>query len=288
MSNFLLRVLTAAVLVPAVGFLLFLDNPLYFCLLVPVVSLLAVHELFRMLRHGGYQPFAAFGYVMVVAMQLAAYTVFKPLEFTGPILVPAVLLTILVTGALLAQFPRGHQDANFSNMCVTLFAVLYVGWLAGFLIRLRGMVEGTQWVFLLLFTTWIFDTAAYAWGVNFGRARLWPQVSPGKTWEGLFGGVVFTVAIVCGVSWLLESFPKLPQVFPSRAGGQFLLLLTLAVCVAAQLGDLVESMIKRTMRVKDSNSLLPGHGGLLDKLDSLLFTAPLMYFAALFAEGSVR
>ena len=284
MSNFARRIFTAAVLVPAVGVLVFLENPLFFCALVPVVSLLSVHELFAMLRRGGYKPFAVFGYVMVLALQLAAYTEFNPPDFANAYLIPAALLTLLVTGSLLAQLPRGHREANFKNVCVTLFSVLYIGWLAGFFIRLRGMPDGIQWVFLLLLLTWVYDSAAYFWGVSVGRTKLWAAVSPRKTWEGLVGGILTTVALVGVLTQLPEHFLGLPRLLPARASIGFLLCLAPAVCLAAQLGDLVESMIKRTVHVKDSGVLLPGHGGFLDKLDGFLFSAPLMYFAALAVE----
>ncbi len=206
----------------------------------------------------------------------------------GRELVTTALLTAVVAGALLVQFFRGHRESNFGDVCVTVFGVLYVGWLTGFVIRLRVIPDGARWVFLLLLATWFFDSAAYFWGVNFGRTKLWRKVSPAKTWEGFAGGLVSTVIVVGGVAHLLELFPRMPQLFPGRTTAGFLLLLTPLLCVAAQLGDLAESMIKRTVKIKDSGTFLPGHGGFLDKLDSFLFTSPLVYFAAARIEGLLR
>ncbi len=283
MPNFVLRLLTAALMIPAFAYAMFRENPVYFCALIPPVSLLAAHELFAMLGRRGYRPFSVVGYVLVLAVQAAAYLDARGLIFEAWSPVLALVVAAVVISMLLAQLLRGHRETNFLDVCVTLFGVFYVGWLASFFIRLRVMPDGARWVFFLMLATWIFDSTACSWGVNFGRRKLWAVVSPKKTWEGFIGGLVSTLAIVWGVTVMPDYFPALPGLFPAGVSPVFLLFLTPVICVAAQVGDLVESMIKRTVEIKDSSAILPGHGGFLDKLDSFFFTAPLVYVAALAA-----
>ena len=283
--NFLMRIMVGAVIVPLLLYVLFRNNPLYFCFLIPAIALLGLREMFDMIELKGYRPFTWLGYASLLAFQAGAFGDLPPAGFLGRLAAPATLITVLLIGVLLTQFVRGHSDSNFSDVGATLFGVLYVGWLSSFIIRMRWLPDGPQWVFLLLGATWMFDSAAYSWGTSFGRTRMWEAVSPSKTWEGFAGGLVTSVAVVWGVSRMPDFFAWMPRVLPAHAGVSVILILVPLVCAAAQLGDLVESMIKRMAGVKDSGSLLPGHGGILDKMDSFLFTAPLVYFAALLAEG---
>ena len=286
MSNLAVRIATAAILLPGIIFLLFLENSAFFCLLAGIVSLLATHEVFAMLRRLGYRPFSSLGYGVVALIQFAAYAAFKewPHAYSWNVHLSVAVVTALVAGILLAQFARGHNTVNLGNACVTVLGVLYAGWLSSFIIRLRGVPNGAQWVFVALSLTWIFDSAAYFWGSSVGRTKLWVEVSPGKTWEGFIGGILTTVVVVWAAFVLLpEAF--LFRVAPYRASTGFMLALAVALSVIAQAGDLVESMIKRTVGIKDSSALIPGHGGILDKIDSMLFTVPLVYYAALIAQG---
>lgn len=287
MKSFLVRLMTAAVVLPGLAYLLFRDDPFYFSVLVPVASVMATHELFAMLRRRGYRPFAVPGYLLVLLVQVAVY-----LASRGPVLAAqpvaqVALVTLVVVVVLFTQLGRGHRETNLGDVFATMFAVFYVGWLGSFLIRLRCGPDGDRWVFFLLFATWIFDSGACAWGMSCGRTKLWREVSPKKTWEGVFGGMGTAVALVWIGVRLPEWWAWVPVLFPVAASLKFLLLLTVAVGAAAQLGDLLESMIKRTTRVKDSSAILPGHGGFLDKLDSFLLTAPLVYFAAAWVEGII-
>jgi phosphatidate cytidylyltransferase len=149
-------------------------------------------------------------------------------------------------------------------------AILYVGILGSYLVLLRNLDDGERWVLLVVLSTWGTDTCAYAVGKLIGRHKMAPRISPGKTWEGTAGGLVGGLIVVVALNWPLD--------LPVSTGQAVVLGLILpAVAVLADLG---ESALKRGAGVKDTSVLVPGHGGLLDRLDSLLFTVPLVYYFA--------
>jgi phosphatidate cytidylyltransferase len=133
--------------------------------------------------------------------------------------------------------------------------------------------SGRQWIFLLFFVVFSCDTGAFYVGRRWGRHKLWPAVSPGKTVEGAIGGLLSSVAVSLLVGTLLPL---------DVATAGFLLALGFILALVCQVGDLMESMLKRVSQVKDAGGILPGHGGLLDRLDSLLFAFPVMYYAVVF------
>jgi phosphatidate cytidylyltransferase len=280
MSNSLVRILAEAVAAPVLLYVLFLPGSQYFSAVVTVMSVFGLYELFVMLRRRGFRPFMGLGYAILLLIHISAYQGIPRLPVVGFLVQPVVFVTLLVLGLLVAQVARGHSEENLPNMSVTAFAVLYIGWLSSFMIRLRGIPEGEKWVFLLIIITTVFDTGAYAWGMNFGKTKMWVDVSPGKSWEGFWGGTVTALVVVWLFQALPDVFPSLPRLFPSRAATPMLLILALVGAAFAQLGDLAESMVKRYTKVKDSGMFLPGHGGMLDRIDSFLFTAPLVYMAA--------
>jgi phosphatidate cytidylyltransferase len=152
-----------------------------------------------------------------------------------------------------------------------LAGIAYVGFLGAHLVLIRDFPEGEDWVLLVVFATFATDTASFAAGKALGRTHVIPRISPGKTLEGYIGGYVGGVFAVFLLEWLLDANMNFAETF----------LLAWAFPAVAMLGDLAESMIKRGGGVKDASDLVPGHGGLLDRLDSLLFTAPLVYYFVL-------
>jgi phosphatidate cytidylyltransferase len=148
------------------------------------------------------------------------------------------------------------------------FGVFYVAWLLGHMITLRQFTEGPFLIFFLFLVTWANDTGAYYVGTLWGRRPLAPRISPRKTWEGAAGGLLGSVlaALACR-AWFLDSLST-----GEALGAGVLIGLT------APLGDLAESILKRSAGVKDSGTILPGHGGLLDRIDSLIFTTPAFYY----------
>jgi len=288
LSNTAIRLITAGFGIPLILFLLFRPNPQLFSALITVISVMCVHEMFLLLESRGHRPYVSFGFFMTILIQLSFYQNIPTLPFGWLIFQPATLITILMLGLLIALLVRGRIEENVTSVGMTLFAVLYAGWLPSFMIRLRNLPEGANWVLLFLLITWAFDSGAYAWGMAFGRTKMWVDVSPGKSWEGYWGGTFSTLALVWLVDQLPLFFPGIPHFFPKEPSTSQFMVLTLVACAAAQVGDLAESMLKRYSRLKDSGSLFPGHGGALDRIDSLLFTAPLFFFYAVILLGPGR
>jgi len=172
---------------------------------------------------------------------------------------------LLIAALLLGLRHAGGDSARRTGHL--LLGVLYVGLLPAFLVKLRGLPDGADVLYLTYATVFLCDTAAYAVGRALGRRPLWPRVSPRKTWEGAIAGLIASVAVaVAGRAWFAGFLA------PSAAIG-----FGLIVGVLGQMGDLVESLWKREAGVKDASALIPGHGGVLDRFDNLHFVAPVLY-----------
>jgi len=215
---------------------------------------------------------------------LGAATFFVAFLFDAPAKAPELLiltLALFLIAVLITQMFRFQAD--FSKMLtgvgVTVLGVLYVVFLGGFIIAMRVGFENTLVPHLSTKLLAFFflvgmgaDVGAYYVGKNFGKRKLIPKVSPNKTWEGAVGGLVLSSIFAAGASFWF--FPELPV--------KFSIPLAIVLTVVGIIGDLAESAMKRGSNVKDAASILPGHGGLLDRLDSLLFSAPILYYFARF------
>lgn len=182
--------------------------------------------------------------------------------------VPSVAAALVLLGSFTVPLLRTQGDLAASRDAIGKY-VVGIAWIAllGFIVRLRQLDHGVAWVFLVLAIPWAGDTGAYFAGRAFGRRKLYPLVSPKKTWEGFAGGIIVSVVAVFIVRAL--GLPNL-RVLDSVGLGALL-------GAAAVAGDLSESLLKRAYDVKDSGAIMPGHGGLLDRVDSVLFVAPLLY-----------
>jgi len=230
--------------------------------------ILCGYEYFEMLAAGGYPSYRALGLVCIAALLIDAWHRFDAGQF--------VLLAAVIVPPLW-EFRRRIHQGFLVSWAATVLGVLYIGGVGSHLFLLRTLPGELNWlsftlprgavlVIITLFATWINDTAAYFVGTTWGRHPFFPEISPKKTWEGAIGGVV-GAAIVFGVltGWL--------GVHPivAVAGG-------VGVGIAGTFGDLLESLLKRQVGIKDSGSLLLGHGGVLDRLDSMLFTMLFAYY----------
>jgi len=186
-------------------------------------------------------------------------------------LLTPLLLTSAVILSLLWLLRYSQREGAFIGWAWTVAGILYIGWLLSYFVALRGLDNGRDWVFLALFATFGSDTAAFFIGRALGKHRLAPHISPGKTWEGAIAGILGSII----VSLVLINLLNLPLGY----GGA--ILLGVLVSVFGQLGDLVESLLKRNMGVKDSGKLIPGHGGFLDRIDSVVFVGIVVFYYAL-------
>ncbi len=236
-----------------------------------IALLLAAAEWFTSLRHGGYQPPALLGFVAVVAMPLAAY-------WRGADGILLVLVFALF-GAGVWYVVGVGRERPLANLGVTLFGIVYIGVAGAFGGLLLDMPDGRELVLSAVILTVAHDVGAYIVGRAAGRTPL-SQASPNKTVEGLIGGTIATIAAALVFISILEIGP-FGDGAGSRSDG---VVLGIVVAVVAPLADLMESAIKRDLRIKDMGSLLPGHGGMLDRIDALLLVLPATYFTALMLE----
>lgn len=293
------RVATAVVLIPLV-LLLILRAPVFLLAgTTAVVALLGVRELLALAEHYGVKPqrIPAYVCVIVIFSLVAILSAQTQMEGTGESLLTLLALpTVAIFVFLALGMSRTEISTAYPAAATSLAALLYVAMPLALLVMVRKLIwDGGFLLLYLLLVVWSGDTSAYYTGRAIGRHKLAPRVSPGKTWEGAlasFGGSIL-------VGWTV--FAHAPQISSALhsaglIGYKYMLgqtppvlpILVLSACinVAGQLGDLVESLIKRGAGVKDSGALLPGHGGILDRVDALLFAAPVLwYYAALRVMG---
>ncbi len=287
------RIATAVVLIPLV-LLLVLKAPLYVLALVAgAVALLTVIEFLRLVEHYQVQPlrwptyvYVAIFFLFVMAATSSATSLLETTAVMYGIIVavalaPFVFLSIAMRRADIA---RGYPASAASA-----FAFLYIAVPMALLVQIRQQPAGAILVIYTLLAVWAGDILAYFVGSTLGRHLMSPQISPKKTWEGAIASIVASIAV--GVLWF-QYAPQISSAFLrwgliERRDGIFspgqlvpvssIILLSAIVNVAAQLGDLVESLIKRGAGVKDSGAILPGHGGMLDRIDAMLFAVPVVW-----------
>jgi phosphatidate cytidylyltransferase len=262
------RLASAAVLLPIFLLIVLKAPAVLFSALVVVASAAGLWELVRMLEHAG-RPVNRWLALGAGTAVTAAFAASRQLE---PFALPTFTLLLAVVAVLAAPVWRGRPDVE--RAAYTLLAIMYVGWLLGFGILLHDTSPfGAQLVLLVVGVTWVGETAAYLVGSTVGRHKLAPVVSPGKTVEGAVAQVVASVAAGGALAaWLLPACGWMVGVGAGALLG-----------VVGQFGDLAESVIKRSAGTKDTGGLIPGHGGVLDRIDSLLFNFPAFYYFALVA-----
>jgi phosphatidate cytidylyltransferase len=244
-----------------------------FVTLLALVSGLAAWEFFRIAQAGGARPFVEFGVALSALIPVIVHARFLGF-WVPPVSIVALLVPLLLAIALFRRGTAGSLGA----VGATLVGVLYTGGLLSFAYGLRyhdfviDAKGGTAMVLLPLLVTWGNDTGAYFVGRAFGRAKLMPSVSPGKTWAGAYGGAAAGLL----ATWVLAAY-VLPPLAHVTLRPLAVVIIGLALGAVSQVGDLVESTLKREGGVKDSSHLIPGHGGVLDRIDALLFVLPVSY-----------
>jgi phosphatidate cytidylyltransferase len=255
----------AALVLAVIGLPAVFLGGIYFFLLFAVLLGIAAWEYGRIFRLAGIHASTPLlvGGVLILLLTRAYFPDFAP---------AALSLLVLVSMTWhLWDYERGRDGAG-TDFAVTLAGFVYLGWIGSYLVDLRGLENGVWWFFLVMPAIWIADSFAFFIGVRFGRHRLSPRLSPKKSWEGYWGGVVFGTAGAAGLAVLFASLGG-PQIAWWQGA-----LVGAALSILTTLGDLGESMLKRQAGVKDSSNIIPGHGGVFDRLDSWLWGGVIGYF----------
>lgn len=265
------RILTAVVALPILLYTVWSQSPYFFVALTTIAIVLALGEFYSLAAKTGVKPQAVSGYA-------AALVVIASFVFEEPALIVAALVALSIGSLGAAILQPDEMKKALAGVSTTVFGVIYVALLAGCLVGVRMIADAaprtpvphlaskllTMFFAIVMMT----DTGAYYTGRSIGRHKLAPRVSPGKTIEGAIGG--FVMAVVTGFLCKLVFFPEIPTLHALAMGA--------VLGAIGQIGDLAESLLKRASNVKDSGNLLPGHGGMLDRIDSMLFCAPALYY----------
>ncbi len=264
-SNLSTRLATAAVGIPALLLVIWLGGAVYVAVAAALLAL-GASELARAVGLGRHDPLTWCAALGAGAILLAA-TLGRDAIALG--------VAALITSTLLVEVLRADVDRGFARWSAAVGAALYPGVLGSHVVLLRQTPDGRDWVLFMLFTTFATDTGAYAIGRLVGGPKLAPRISPGKTVAGAVGGLLSGTLAAVALGALLGL----------QQPAALLLALGAAVAVAGQLGDLAESLLKRSLGVKDLGRVFPGHGGAMDRLDSVLFTAPVVYWVVQWISG---
>ena len=285
------RILTALVLIPLV-LLLILRAPLpVLAVVAGIVALLATREFLALTRHYGVEPFSIATYILLCIFfaALAIGEVEFPLRNGAFITMAACLSAALTPFIFLSIGLNRELRSAYPAAAASVFALAYLTIPMGMLVDIRQCIAGSFHLIFLMVVVWSGDIFAYFVGKSIGRHKMAPRVSPKKTWEGavasllasiFFGVLLYRYSGPIGLALSRVHIIEEPLLILNlmKPGTWKIVLLASALNIAAQLGDLVESAIKRGADVKDSGAILPGHGGMLDRIDALLFAAPIMWF----------
>ena len=267
------RIITALILIPIViGGLFFLPFP-QFAIFISVFMLAAAWEFAPLMGWRDWPKRLL--YLVIIAVLLALGFIRQNDAFIENVLIGSSIFWLIALALVMAYPKSSRYWANPLSRALMGIFVIVPTFLA--LLYLKSLADSHLWLIFLLLLIWGADTGAYFAGRRFGRRKLAAAVSPGKSWEGVFGGLALTLVVAIVIGWA--------NWFPQMAIWQ-LVLLTLVVVPISVLGDLFESMLKRFTDIKDSGNLLPGHGGVLDRIDSLTAAAPIFALSLIWLIGA--
>lgn len=255
------RTLTALIAAPIVLACVYFGG-IPFLGLILLLALIAVNEFYNMMMKKGFFPAYYVGNLITIFFVVFAYYALK--RNWEP--AHSAILTLAAAAALISGIFLKREKDTIVDVAVTILGMIYVGWFFSYLIFIRSLTEHGGYLFFLLFTIWAMDIAAYLAGRVFGHTLLMPSISPKKTWEGAIAGFV-----VCLIAAGIFSWTANLEIWHA-------LILGGLIGIFGQISDLIESLIKREAGAKDSSQLFPGHGGVLDRIDSFILTGPLMYY----------
>ena len=259
------KVWTGVFFVPPIIVLIIVGPPAVLPLMVLLATFLGLREFYNLALPSSRPVERIVG--IGLGLTLSALMAFGSAGWVG-------LFVVFLLLCLSVLFMVTSQDlsSTVSNLGVTLFGILFIGFLLSHVSLIGKMTGGKEWALFLIVTVWAGDISAYSGGSRFGKHKLYPKISPKKTWEGLIGAVLGSIVVALAFSQLF-----IPQLEKSLC-----VLIAIGLGILGQAGDFTESMLKRSAQVKDSGSLIPGHGGMLDRLDSFLFSAPFLYYLLLY------
>ncbi len=271
------RVITALWGIPLLFAAIWFEQPLpWFTLIIALWGVLAVFEFYRLTTDAYLPSFPHLGMFLtllfIISRNADLLLTLEPFLNTKLVILLPLALTLALPS--LRVLVRPGTKRKMAGWVWTVAGVIYIGWLLSHLVALRDTADGRNWVLFILFVTFASDTAAFFIGNAVGRHKLAPGISPGKTWEGAIGGL-------CGAA-LISLLFSVPSPLSVPIGWGQAIVLGLLGSLFGQLGDLVESLFKRRMGVKDSSNMVPGHGGFLDRLDSLLFGGAAVFYYVVF------
>lgn len=241
-----------------------------YLLFIATITIMGLREYFQIVKKGGYLTSSVIGQICGILLLVSIYLNGTDLLVYGRNQGTAIVLSLILLVLFISEFFRAEIQYALLRVGITLLGIMLVVWTLGHLILIRDVrPNGMMLTYFLFVIIWAVDIAAYVFGVLLGKHRLFPRISPKKTIEGFTGGVF--CGISCGYIFYLIF---LKDVFSPVE----VLVLALTISVVAQLSDLIESLIKRSVGVKDTSAILPGHGGILDRFDSFIFTAPLFFY----------
>src|SRR4030043_804670 len=255
----------AVMMVPPIVILIALGPSPVLPLMVVLATFLGLREYYNLaLPHSKWiERAVGIGLGLILSVILS----FGELKEISPFL---VIILLILSGLFMVT--SKDLSSTISKIGIALFGILFIGFLLAYVSLVRNMPNGKPWVLFLIITVWAGDISALLSGSFFGRHKLYPKISPNKTFEGLAGAMVGSIVVALAFSWLF-----IPNLKPGSC-----ILLAIGLTILGQLGDFTESMVKRSAQVKDSGTLIPGHGGMLDRIDSFLFSAPFLYYVLLY------
>ena len=233
-----------------------------FFIVVIIIALLGLKELYSMADKRGYRPSYILGTILILYfIFISVYDVYSFNYY-----IENIIITFFILLSFIIQLFKKDFSKVLAEISITIFGSIYLGYLLSFMLKIKDLPNGNYYLISLLIVTWVNDIGAYLIGSYLGRNKIFPKISPKKTIEGSIGGIIFSIAATFALNkWLNLTFNEL-------------IFLGLIIAVIGQIGDLFESVLKRGSGVKDSGTLIPGQGGMLDCLDSLIFTAPVFYY----------
>ena len=259
------KIWTGIIIVPPLILLILWGPPWVLSLMVLIATLLGLREFYGLsLPHSKrIERLVGIGSGLILTA-LLSWGNMK----TTPLFLVFLLLILTVL------FMASSQDLAMTTLRIgiSLFGILYIGFLLSHVSMIRNLAHGKQWALFLILTVWAGDISAYSVGSLLGRHKLYPKISPKKTYEGLVGAIIGSIVMALAFASLF-----LPQIEKGVS-----ILLAIGIGIFGQLGDFTESMLKRSAQVKDSGNLIPGHGGMLDRVDSFLFSAPFLYYSLIY------